>query len=38
MKEINDTFGHEKGDIYLTTAGSALSSVYKTSPVFRIQT
>ena len=36
LKQINDLFGHEKGDIYLKTACSLICSVFAHSPVFRI--
>ncbi len=36
LKYINDVFGHEKGDIYLRKASSAICNVFVHSPVFRI--
>lgn len=36
LKYINDVFGHEKGDIYLRKASSAICNVFLHSPVFRI--
>ncbi len=36
LKEINDTFGHDKGDEYLKTASRLICQVFKRSPVFRI--
>lgn len=36
LKMINDRYGHEKGDIYLTTACRLICSVFRHSPVFRI--
>lgn len=36
LKEVNDEYGHAKGDIYLVLACRALCSVYSHSPVFRI--
>ena len=36
LKQINDKYGHEKGDIYLTTASRLICTVFKFSPVFRI--
>lgn len=36
LKMINDRYGHEKGDIYLTTACRLICSVFQHSPVFRI--
>ncbi|MBR0415281.1 MAG: GGDEF domain-containing protein [Clostridia bacterium] len=36
LKQINDTYGHEKGDIYLQTASQAICRVFQHSPVFRI--
>lgn len=36
LKVINDRFGHEKGDVYLTTACRLICRVFQHSPVFRI--
>lgn len=36
LKTINDTCGHEKGDIYLRTACTIICDTYVHSPVFRI--
>lgn len=36
LKRINDTFGHDKGDVYLQNACRAICKVYAHSPVFRI--
>ncbi|WP_026496121.1 diguanylate cyclase domain-containing protein [Butyrivibrio sp. WCD3002] len=36
LKKINDTYGHEKGNIYLKNACKLTCKVFKGSPVFRI--
>ena len=36
LKQINDRYGHEKGDIYLKAASRAICSIFQHSPVFRI--
>lgn len=36
LKEINDQFGHEKGDQYLKGASKLICDVFVHSPVFRI--
>ena len=36
LKDINDTYGHEKGDIYLKKACSTICEVFRHSPVFRM--
>lgn len=36
LKQINDEFGHDHGDIYLKTASSVICNVFSHSPVFRI--
>ena len=36
LKTINDTYGHEKGDLYLQNACRTICKVYSHSPVFRI--
>ena len=36
LKLINDSYGHEKGDIYLKTASRLICRIFKHSPVFRI--
>ena len=36
LKRNNDTYGHEKGDIYLQKCCALLCQVYAHSPVFRV--
>ena len=36
LKTINDSYGHEKGDIYLKRACNLICRVFRHSPVFRI--
>jgi diguanylate cyclase (GGDEF)-like protein len=36
LKLINDTYGHDKGDIYLKTASRLICRIFQHSPVFRI--
>lgn len=36
LKEANDVFGHESGDILLNDAAKQIGNVFKHSPVFRI--
>jgi diguanylate cyclase (GGDEF)-like protein len=36
LKNINDTCGHDKGDLYLQKTASVICDVFKHSPVFRI--
>ena len=36
LKRINDTYGHEKGDIYICNGCNAICNVFSHSPVFRI--
>ena len=36
LKETNDTYGHDKGDIAIKSLCKLVCSVYKHSPVFRI--
>ena len=36
LKRINDTYGHEKGDVYLRTACKLVCDVFPHSPVFRV--
>ena len=36
LKHINDTYGHDHGDIYLVTACDAICKVFMHSPVFRM--
>lgn len=36
LKYINDTYGHEKGDLYILNSCQLLCQAYKHSPVYRI--
>ncbi len=36
LKQINDNYGHDKGDLYLQCAADLICNVYEHSPVFRI--
>ena len=36
LKEINDSYGHDKGDLFLKNACSLICDVFTHSPVFRI--
>lgn len=36
LKTINDTYGHERGDLYIQNSCQLLCHAYKHSPVFRI--
>ena len=36
LKKINDEYGHEKGNIYITGSCSIICTIYTHSPVFRI--
>ena len=36
LKSINDTYGHDKGDVYLKRACSLICDVFRHSPVFRL--
>ncbi len=36
LKQINDEYGHDKGDVYLTCACELICQVFAHSPVFRI--
>lgn len=36
LKYINDTYGHDKGDIYLKSASQLICHIFDHSPVFRI--
>ena len=36
LKQINDRYGHDKGDIFLQTASRLICRIFKFSPVFRI--
>ncbi|MBO7673901.1 MAG: diguanylate cyclase [Atopobiaceae bacterium] len=36
LKHVNDTYGHEKGDVYLKTACNLICQVFANSPVFRL--
>ena len=36
LKQVNDEFGHKKGDIYITGACHMICTVYQHSPVYRV--
>lgn len=36
LKEVNDDYGHEKGDLYLQKAAETICESFEHSPVFRI--
>ena len=36
LKDINDRFGHDMGDLYLKSACSAICRIFRNSPVYRI--
>ena len=36
LKEINDTSGHDKGNVYLQTASKTICNTFRHSPVFRV--
>ena len=36
LKEINDTYGHDKGDVYIIRMYTVLKTVFRKSPIFRI--
>ena len=36
LKNVNDVYGHDKGDVYIKTASKLICRVFKHSPVFRI--
>ena len=36
LKYINDTYGHDKGDLYLKAASQLICRIFQHSPVFRI--
>ena len=36
LKEINDSYGHDKGDLYLKTASHQICNTFNHSPVFRL--
>ena len=36
LKQVNDAYGHDKGDVYLRGASDLICGVFKHSPVFRI--
>ena len=36
LKDINDKYGHDKGDMYLKNSSHLISRVFQHSPVFRI--
>ncbi len=36
LKQINDTYGHDKGDLYLKSSCRLICSIFRHSPVFRI--
>ncbi len=36
LKQINDTYGHDKGDLYLQSSCRLICRIFQNSPVFRI--
>ena len=36
LKNVNDQYGHDKGDVYIKTASGLICNIFKRSPVFRI--
>ncbi len=36
LKNINDAYGHERGDVYLKTASKSICRIFAHSPVFRL--
>ncbi|MBO7373902.1 MAG: diguanylate cyclase, partial [Oscillospiraceae bacterium] len=36
LKQVNDQYGHDKGDAYIKTASQLICRIFKHSPVFRI--
>ncbi|MBQ6550583.1 MAG: GGDEF domain-containing protein [Lachnospiraceae bacterium] len=36
LKGINDTYGHEKGDVYINTVCQTVCRTFKHSPVYRV--
>lgn len=36
LKEVNDRYGHDKGDLYLKQTAAVICEVFNHSPVFRI--
>ena len=36
LKQVNDEYGHDKGDVYLKTASRLICKVFQHSPLFRI--
>ena len=36
LKKVNDTYGHEKGNIYLKSASELISSVFDTERLYRV--
>ena len=36
LKEINDTYGHEKGDVSINTVCQIICQIFKHSPVYRV--
>ena len=36
LKQVNDQYGHDKGDVFIKTASRLICRVFKCSPVFRI--
>ena len=36
LKQINDSFGHESGDVYIRDACKLICSCFKHSPIFRV--
>ena len=36
LKQVNDRFGHDKGDLYIRNTSRLICSVFKHSPIFRL--